>query len=219
MGKTEAIIDTCFIQKLSSEGKKCENIKKVLDELDYLPVVHPYIAEHELALFSYSENLIKTGYIRKIEYKEFLSDEYDRRMYEDYFTQIYEDMRQLLAAKGGLKQIEKLNFTGSGSIYKSHKKGSSMGDVHMILMAAFMRLPIILTEDSDIELLRTIAKKRIKLGEFNLEIFNGVDLLKKIASSENTMLSKKELEAILLGMGEKKVRSEIKSIWNEHHGE
>ena len=43
MKKTEVVVDTCFLQKLSSEGKAVDNIKKVLAELEYIPVVHPYI--------------------------------------------------------------------------------------------------------------------------------------------------------------------------------
>lgn len=53
MKKTEAIVDTCFLQKLSSEGKKPENIKTILSQLDFVPVAHPYIIEHELSLKSY----------------------------------------------------------------------------------------------------------------------------------------------------------------------
>ena len=45
MSKKEAIVDTCFFNKLSNDGKKIEAFKKVLVDLDYKPVVHPYIAE------------------------------------------------------------------------------------------------------------------------------------------------------------------------------
>lgn len=41
MRKTEVIVDTCFLQKLSSKGKAIDNIKKVLAELEYIPVAHP----------------------------------------------------------------------------------------------------------------------------------------------------------------------------------
>ena len=49
MRKTEVIVDTCFLQKLSSEGKAIDNVKRILAELEYIPVVHPYIYEHELS--------------------------------------------------------------------------------------------------------------------------------------------------------------------------
>ena len=71
MGKTEVIVDTCFLQKLSSEGRATDNIKKVLNELEYVPVVHPYIYEHELSLHSYFVRLAGEEYIRVIQYNEF----------------------------------------------------------------------------------------------------------------------------------------------------
>ena len=96
MGKTEVIVDTCFLQKLSSEGKAIDNIKKILTELEYIPVVHPYIYEHELSLHSYFIRLIEEDYIRVIQYNEFQKDAIDKQSYEAYYNVLYEDMRLTL---------------------------------------------------------------------------------------------------------------------------
>ena len=215
MGKTEVIVDTCFLQKLSSEGKVTDNIKKVLDELDYIPVVHPYIFEHELSLHSYFIRLVNEGYIRVIRYGEFQKDASDKQSYEAYYDMLYEDMRLALEALGGSKQIEKLSLHKGQTIYNTHKQGSSMGDVHMILMASYLRMPILLTEDSDIELLRDIAKRRMRLGQYSLQILNGVQLIEKIAQKRNSSITVKEIEAILKGMRERGVVSDIKAMWRE----
>lgn len=127
MGKTEVIVDTCFLQKLSSEGKAIDNIKKVLAELEYTPVVHPYIYEHELALHSYFVRLVKDGYIRVIEYNEFHKDAMDKQTYEDYYDVLYEEMRLTLEAMNSPKQVEKLCLQKGQTIYNTHKQGSSMG--------------------------------------------------------------------------------------------
>lgn len=126
-------------------------------------------------------------------------------------------MRKNLAVAGGAKQIEKLSIPSGETIYSVHRQGSSMADVHMILMAAFLHLPVILTEDSDIELLRAIAKKRLSFGDFSLQIYNAVDLVMQAAEREDTPLTKKELEFILSCMRERKHRAELTKIWNEHH--
>ena len=217
MGKTEVIVDTCFLQKVSSEGKATDNIKKMLAELEYIPVVHPYIFEHELSLHSYLKRLVDEGYIRVIQYNEFQKDASDRQSYEAYYDILYEDMRLALEAMNSPKQVEKLCLHKGQTIYNTHKQGSSMGDVHMILMASYLQKPILLTEDSDIEMLRDIARKRMRLGQYSLQIFSAVELLEEIAQKQDSSISVKEIELILKAMGERNAVSSIKAVWRENH--
>ena len=217
MRKTEVIVDTCFLQKLSSEGKAIDNVKRILAELEYIPVVHPYIYEHELSLHSYFVRLVEEKYIKVIQYNEFQKDEIDKQSYEDYYSVLYEDMRLTLEAMNSPKQVEKLCLHKGQTIYNTHKQGSSMGDVHMILMASFLQMPVLLTEDSDIEMLRDIAKRRMRLGQYSLQILNGVQLIEEIAKKQNTSISVKEIESILKAMRKRDVISSIKAVWRENH--
>ena len=219
MRKTEVIVDTCFLQKLSSEGKAIDNVKRILAELEYIPVVHPYIYEHELSLYSYFVRLVEEKYIRVIQYNEFQKDAIDKQSYEAYYGVLYEDMRLALEAMNSPKQVEKLclHKHKGQTIYNTHKQGSSMGDVHMILMASYLQMPILLTEDSDIEMLRDIAKRRMRLGQYSLQILNGTQLIEEIAKKQNTSISVKEIESILKAMRKRDAISSIKAVWRENH--
>ena len=217
MRRTEVIVDTCFLQKLSSEGKAIDNIKKVLAELEYIPVTHPYIYEHELSLHSYFVRLVEEKYIRVIQYNEFQKDAIDKQSYEAYYGVLYEDMRLALEAMNSPKQVEKLCLHKGQTIYNTHKQGSSMGDVHMILMASYLQMPILLTEDSDIEMLRDIAKRRMRLGQYSLQILNGTQLIEEIAKKQNTSISVKEIESILKAMRKRDAISSIQAVWRENH--
>ena len=217
MSKKEAIVDTCFFNKLSNNGKNIEAFKKVLVDLEYKPVVHPYIAEKELDVFPHFNKLIEEGFIRKAEYSEFIEDEDDAELYEQYFPELYEEMREYLEIKGPKKRIEKLAIPKGQTIYTYRRAGMSLGDVHMILMAFFMRLPIILSEDGDIEFLRSVAKRKISSNSYNLDIYNVVDLIMMIAQKEDTTFSKKELEKVVLEVKERARLSEVKQAWNETH--
>lgn len=217
MSKKEAIVDTCFFNKLSNNGKNIEAFKKVLVDLEYKPVDHPYIAEKELDVFPQFNKLIEEGFIRKAEYSEFIEDEDDAELYEQYFPELYEEMREYLEIKGSKKRIEKLAIPKGQTIYTYRRAGMSLGDVHMILMAFFMRLPIILSEDGDIEFLRSVAKRKISSNSYNLDIYNVVDLIMMIAQKEGTTFSKKELEKVVLEVKERVRLSEVKQAWNETH--
>ena len=217
MSKKEAIVDTCFFNKLSNDGKNSEVLKKVLTDLDYKPVVHPYISEKELDMFPHFNKLVEEGFIRKAEYSEFIEDEYDKELYEQYFDELYEAMREYLEIKKSKKQIEKLNIPNGQTIYTYRRAGMSLGDVHIILMAFFMKLPIILSEDGDIEFLRSVAERKISGDSYKLDIYNVMDLIMMIAEKEDTVFSKKELEKVVLEVKERSRLSEVKQIWNKTH--
>ena len=217
MSKKEAIVDTCFFNKLSNNGKNIEAFKKVLVDLDYKPVVHPYIAEKELDVFPHFNKLVDEGFIRKAEYSEFIEDDDDAELYEQYFPELYEEMRKYLEIKGSKKQIERLAIPKGQTIYTYRRAGMSLGDVHMILMAFFMRLPIILSEDGDIDFLRSVAKRKISSDSYNLDIYNVMDLIMMITQNEDTKFSKKELEKVVLEVKERAKLSEVKQAWNETH--
>ena len=217
MSKKEGIVDTCFFNKLSNDGKNIEAFKKVLVDLDFKPVVHPYIVEKELDVFPHFNKLVEEGFIRKAEYSEFIEDEDDVELYEQYFPELYEEMREYLEIKGSKKQIEKLAIPKGQTIYTYRKASMSLGDVHMILMAFFMRLPIILSEDGDIEFLRSVAKRKISSDSYNLDIYNVMDLIKMIAQKEDTTFSKKELKNVVLNVKERTKLAEVNEIWDKSH--
>ncbi len=159
----------------------------------------------------------KFEYIRVIQYNEFQKDAVDKQLYEAYYGVLYEDMRQALEATSSPKQVEKLCLHKGQTIYNTHKQGSSMGDVHMILMASYLKMPILLTEDSDIEMLSDIVKRRMQLGQYSLQILNGVQLIEEIAKKQNTSISVKEVESILKSMRKRDAIPSIKAVWRENH--
>ena len=115
MSKKEAIVDTCFFNKLSNDGKNSEVLKKVLTDLDYKPVVHPYIAEKELDMFPHFNKLVEEGFIRKAEYSEFIEDEYDKELlgelnvYDEIYKQPNRKKCALLQRDAIVKMLNRLD--------------------------------------------------------------------------------------------------------------
>lgn len=218
MNKKEVLVDTAFLEKLSCDGKNLETFKKVLSDLEYKPVVHPYIATNELDMHSYFDRLVAEGFIRVAQYSDFLcDDDDDRALYESYFIDIHNTLREYLEAAGGKKQLEKLVLPTGQDVFTYRKAAMSLGDVHMILMAFFTRMPIILTEDSDIDVLRSITKRKMGSETYALEIYSAVDVLIMIAEKEETIFEKNDLVDIVKSIGERRHQSDIKQAWNRTH--
>ena len=217
INKKEVLIDTGFLEKLSCNGKNLEVFKKVLTDLEYKPVVHPYIAANELDMYTYFDNLVTEGFIRIANYNEFLYDDEDRTIYQSFFIDIHNMLREYLKAAGGKKQLEKLVLPTGQNVFTYRKELMSLGDVHMILMAFFMRMPVVLTEDADIDILRSITRRKMERESYTLEIYNAVDLLIMIANKENTVFMKSDLVNIIKSIGERAHLSEVKQVWNKTH--
>ena len=217
INKKEVLIDTGFLEKLSCNGKNLEVFKKVLTDLEYKPVVHPYIAANELDMYTYFDNLVTEGFIRIANYNEFLYDDEDRTIYQSFFIDIHNMLREYLKAAGGKTQLEKLVLPTGQNVFTYRKALMSLGDVHMILMAFFMRMPVVLTEDADIDILRSITRRKMERESYTLEIYNAVDLLIMIANKENTVFMKSDLVNIIKSIGERAHLSEVKQVWNKTH--
>lgn len=217
MNKKEVLVDTVFLEKLSCDGKNLETFKKVLSDLEYKPVVHPYIAANELDMHSYFDRLVAEGFIRVAQYSDFLCDDDDRALYEAYFLDIHNTLREYLEATGGKKQLEKLVLPTGQDVFTYRKAAMSLGDVHMILMAFFTGIPIILTEDTDIDVLRSITRRKMGSETYALEIYSAVDVLIMIAKKEETIFEKSDLVDIVKSIGERRHQSDIKQAWNRTH--
>lgn len=217
MNKKEVLVDTAFLEKLSCDGKNLETFKKVLSDLEYKPVVHPYIAANELDMHPYFDKLVAEGFVRVAQYTDFLCDDEDRTLYESYFIDIHNSLREYLEAAGGKKQLVQLVLPTGQDVFTYRKAAMSLGDVHIILMAFFTRMPIILTEDSDIDILRSITRRKMGSEKYALNIYSAVDLLTMIAEKEESIFKKNELVDIAKSIGERKHQSDIKQAWNRTH--
>ena len=211
MNKKEVLVDTVFLEKLSCDGKNLDIFREVLSDLEYKPVVHPYIAANELDMHSYFDKLVAEGFVRVASYNE------DKELYESYFVDIHNKLREYLEAAGGKKQLEKLVLPVGQDVFSYRKAAMSLGDVHMILMAFFARMSIVLTEDSDIGILRSITKRIMGSETYTLNIYNAVDLLIMIAEKDKSGFNKNDLVDIIKSIGERKHQSDVKQAWNRTH--
>lgn len=216
MSKPEALVDTCFLQKFSKEGKNVELLKKILENMDFKPVIHPYLCEHELSMYSYVKELEKMGLIRIASYEEFLLDKDDVELYTQQFLELYEQLGEHYKITNSKKHIEPL--PEKCDIFTYRKARTSIGDVHIILMAVYLQIPVIFTEDGDIETLKSLARRKIYSEVYQMDIYDALDALKQIIEKSDCPFSKKDIEKLLNEIGKRAYRSELKQFWDTYHG-
>ena len=142
------LVDTCFVEKFKNGIHLSEDFKRLMCELGYEPVVHPYVLDKEFDVFDFVKESVEKGVLTVIPYEEFLKDDDTKQYYKALFFQIYEAFRSALIDVNSHKAERLIELDESTDIFNIRRSGSSLGDVHIILLAVFLEIPIILSEDS-----------------------------------------------------------------------
>lgn len=211
----EAIIDTDFINKITqapgiADGK--ELFIRTMEELDVRPVAHYYVATREMVVCnSIAEDLINSGYIKVYDINDFLHTKEDESLYMEYFRKWYNflNVEQPLE-----KEVD---------IFNLFRARHSLGEIHSTLLAYFLKLDIIMSDDSDARELVSYSGLR------GVKVWNLVDVYSYIGQKKEKMITLKEVESIIRGensrdsVKQKRIKREkynkVKEIWKIHNEE
>lgn len=193
----KAIIDTCFIEKFNNSGIISEDLKKLISAAEFELYLHPYIYQNELSMFSFSEDLVKSGFIKLVKYDEFIPADYYKNYYSSLFLEIYNEFYNRLLVSNPRKANKMHPLLPDTDVFNDRYGGSSIGDVHMIMMALFMEIPIILSQDNnDLTEIYEIAKYKINRDDYTLELYSVTDVVEYIKNSGSSNITNKELRRI-----------------------
>lgn len=201
MSKKEVVLDCDFLSSLL-ENTSIDFFKQVMDELDVSPVVHSYVADEELEYCSEAQDLIKEGYIRKIEYSEYLHSDLQREQYNQavwYIMDIINDDK--------LPPQKYQNVFREGFSYKNH----SIGEVLSELMAKELGLELFASNDFGA---KSIANRHINCTYYVLKVRNLAEIFYEIGHRENG-LKWKDIKAALRDEHNrwKRDRDKLRSLW------
>ena len=216
MEKTEVLIDTCFVERLTGEGEHIEDFQPIMEALSYSPVVHPYLYEHEF-LRPYQKKLVADGIVSRADYEASLGPKgsYQWILYEQYFRVLYRKLKARTEAVGR-KSMEDLPDNADIFTFRSSK--SSLGDVHLMTFAILTGMPVILTEDADISILQEIARVNISRDDNFLLILDTKNIILDLAGQADCGIPKKKLKNILKATGNKAFMPEFQRKWDTAHG-
>lgn len=182
MYSDEVLLDNDFcnmfheLNKSDSKINVDELYNKMILQIGKKPCIHKYIADSELLLNPFIQEKIKKNDIRIIDFPEILKEDDSQIYYESLFMEYY-------------KFLKGKEFTGD--VFKSRMAGESYGEIHSLITAFFLGIPIFLSNDNGAKLL---ADKKINTqNTINVQVISGFDFLTKY----ETVFSKQERKAIL----------------------
>lgn len=139
MERSLAVLDTDFILKIADihtpRVDTADLFVRLMDGLACNPVVHPYVMEHELLACGLAKELERTGELRTLSYEEFMPQ--NQLFYEKAFREMY----HILTFEDCGEEREP-----DQDIY-THHAGKSYGEIHSLIMANQLQIPIFYSND------------------------------------------------------------------------
>ena len=199
MDKREVIVDCDFLSDLLKNTSK-DFFIQLMDELGVRPIVHSYVADVELEYCKEAQELIQSGYIRKIEYAEYLQDETQRMQYNQSVWQILDIINDDDLPPEKYQDVFRKGFS-----YKTH----SIGEVMSELMAKELKLELFASNDFGA---KSVAKRHINSARYELKVRNLAELLREVGQRENT-LKWKDIKEALRDERWKREKDKIRKFW------
>lgn len=135
----KAVIDADFFRHITEYERGTNLFLQVMDDLDIEPVMHEFVAKVELKGNTYLQQLIDTGNISIISYKDYLKEE-NKSDYEQYFRLAFE-------------QVNYYDFPAGRDIYQYEDRGESLGEIRSLYMARKMGYIYFMSDDADARML------------------------------------------------------------------
>lgn len=138
MNETLAVLDADFLNKINEirSVNPDELFQKLMRELNCTPVVHPFVMDHELFGCGLAQRMQKQGVLRRVDYTEFLPAE-KKEKYEQQFRDLYRMLTSLEHERA---------MEADEDIFARHA-GKSYGEIHSVLMANQMGIPVFYSND------------------------------------------------------------------------
>lgn len=137
MSESRVVLDADFINLITDiqDSNPADLFRRIFAALGKTPVVHPYVAQHELYSNKVAQTLIANGDLSVIQKDLFLpaGDTLMETLYEKNFYDIY-------------NVITKDPLPCLGDIWQ-HRARNNYGEIHSVLMAAELGLPLFYSND------------------------------------------------------------------------
>ena len=182
--ENRVVVDSDFCNMLAP-GKNIEKekvfIRSIFNSLKKTPVVHIFVFEQELLTNKAVKELVKEGFVEVIDYNSFLPAEIFKTQYAETFADFYSFMNGEV-------------IDGTFDAITKHHAKKNMGEIHSLILAQYMNIPIFMSNDNGA---KSLAKSKINTQSFFVTVKNVCEVFCDIKLYGIMQIDKKSVRSIL----------------------
>lgn len=153
----------------------------ICNSLGVKPVIHTFVLKQELLTNKAIKELVSEQFIKVMEYADFLIDEVFKKQYTDTFVDFY-------------KFMNGMDIDNNFEIITKHNSKKNMGEIHSLILAQYMNIPIFMSNDGGA---KTLATVKINTQSFKVIVKNVCEVFCDIKTTGTIKLDRKVVRAIL----------------------
>ena len=191
----QVLIDNSFIEKFKYNNYGgLDDMFIFLKILNMEPMIIKYILDNEL-LFNAPKYKLENKKINVIDLKNVFNTDEKIKRFKENFIDLYNGLCDKCELIG--KAVGRINIEDEKDIFNIyHKQGSSVGDVYMALLAHEIKIPIILTNDSDFYTLESFFNEMLSIGNDMITLIDADKLVEMVRESNDKTFTPKQLKLI-----------------------
>ena len=194
--KEKAVIDADFFNKITNDGSDTSLFKAVMTEMKFLPVMHRYVYEYELAGNSAAHTLVSEGYIIVEDENAFWAS--NSASYVRSFLTFY-------------RQMNGYPYSGVADVRSYHHREENLGEIRSSLLAFFMGYNYFMSDDRAAKYYITNSFS----GRHAISVFNLYDTFEEIGKRLNRSIKWQDIKGMLRQNLKTNDFKKIRGIWVE----
>ncbi len=177
----KVVIDTDYFRVITQDYTNDELFLKVMQELEFEPVMHEFVYKQEMHENSFIKRLVDEQYITIYDYDLLTREQTDAIEYRRLFRLAY-------------YELNGTHFSDDHSIKNYHHEKENLGEIHSTILAKLMNYDVLMSNDGGA---RTFIEKRINTGKNHISVYNIVDTFMKLISVETSSIKWPDIKNVM----------------------
>lgn len=193
----KVIVDTDFLNHILKSNNGQKTLQAIIELNEFELLMNCWVYEREIkGIFTDIQNFVDE-HVTIINFTDFLKNEDEKNVYAFEFRELFYEMNN-----------EKVSL-GAQTCFTYKKAGENLGEIHSVIMARFMNIPLLLSDDYNA---KEIAAKRINLEGYVLDVINSFDILCNTAKIDKNAIPLGDAIAVIQNSHYKQAKDYIKII-------
>lgn len=197
------VIDTDYFKFITKDLTDDTFFLKLMQELDYEPVMHEYVYKEELHEHSLVKKLVSDGKLIVFSYNTLTVEKTDKKDYENLFYMAYLEMN-------GTK------FISNRTINDYHHEKENLGEIHSVILAKILGYDLMMSNDGGA---KTFVHTKLNTSKNRIRVINIEETFTELLSPNTSGITWSEIRTIMRPLDKSDFKTDkakfqrVRDIW------